>query len=147
MKFCSSCGTQCEDVANNCPNCGSAFASANTPAYTAYPFDHTAEFSAKDISENKVFAMLCYIFGPVGVIIAAICAKESPYVKFHMGAALKIMIVQILCIFLAIVPVIGWLAAPVCEIICVVLLLIGFFQVCGGKAKDPAIIRGFGFLK
>ena len=38
-------------------------------------------------------------------------------------------------------------AAPICMIIILVLQIIAFFQVCGGKAKEMAIIRSFGFLK
>ncbi len=113
----------------------------------ANPFDHTAEFDTKDISDNKVYAMLCYIFGLIGVIVAAICAKESPYVKFHMTWALRSSIVMVLCELLMIVPFLGWFAAPICMIIILVLQIIAFFQVCGGKAKEMAIIRSFGFLK
>ena len=31
--------------------------------------------------------------------------------------------------------------------IVLVLKVICFFQICNGKAKEPAIIRGLGFLK
>ncbi len=181
MKFCSKCGSQCEDFVAACPACGNAFATASAPVAPAQapvagqapmgmpaqapvmapqapmmaqpvmaaanPFDHTAEFDAKDISDNKVYAMLCYIFGLIGVIVAAICAKESPYVKFHMTWALRSSIVMVLCELLMIVPFLGWFAAPICMIIILVLQIIAFFQVCGGKAKEMAIIRSFGFLK
>ena len=61
MKFCSKCGTQCEDNAAVCSNCGEAFAGAAVADVT----DHTAEFDAKDISDNKVIAMVIYLLGPV----------------------------------------------------------------------------------
>ena len=176
MKFCSKCGFQCDDFAAACPSCGNAFATtASAPVapqapvsapvqppmgapvqapmmaqpvmVAANPFDHTAEFDAKDISDNKVYAMLCYIFGLLGVIVAAICAKESPFVKFHMTWALRSCIIMVLCELLMIVPFLGWFAAPICMIIILVLQIIAFFQVCGGKAKEMAIIRSFGFLK
>ncbi len=180
MKFCSKCGSQCEDFAAACPACGNAFATASAPVapaqapmaaqapmgapvqapvmtqapmmaapvmVAANPSDHTHEFDAKDISDNKVYAMLCYIFGLMGVIVAAICAKESPYVKFHMTWALRSSIILVLSYLLMIVPFLGWIAAPICMIIVLVLQIIAFFQVCGGKAKEMAIIRSFGFLK
>ena len=148
MKFCTKCGTQCEDAVNNCPKCGNAFNAAAAPAVVyADPKDHTSEFDAKDISENKIYAMLCYLFGLMGIIVAAICAKESPYVKFHMTWALRITVAMGLSLLLAIIPVLGWIAYAVCEIICFVLLIIGFFQVCKNKAKEPSIVSNLTFLK
>ena len=40
---------------------------AFVPAYD--PYDHTAEFDPKDISDNKVFAMLCYLMDFIGIIV------------------------------------------------------------------------------
>ena len=39
------------------------------------------------------------------------------------------------------------LAFAVCAIIIFVLKIIGFFNVCGGKAKELPIVRNFDFLK
>ncbi len=173
MKFCSKCGTQCEDFAAACPSCGNAFATAPAsvpvsapapaPAPAAAPMpapapmpvaapaydpkDHTAEFDAKDISDNKVVAMLPYLLGAIGLIIAILLAGTSKYVQFHVRTALKFTVVESLLIFLNIIPLLGTLAFAVCTVICLVLRIIAFFQICGGKAKDPAIISGLGFLK
>lgn len=149
MKFCAKCGAQCEDSVNNCPSCGTAFSNPSPAAPVIYvdPKDHTGEFDAADIAENKIFAMLCYLFGLIGIIIAGIFAKDSAYVRFHTKWASRIIIISTLCAFMAIIPIVGWVAAAVCEIICVVLLYIAFFQVCGNKAKEPAIISNFSFLK
>ncbi|MBQ8193810.1 MAG: zinc ribbon domain-containing protein [Oscillospiraceae bacterium] len=182
MKFCSKCGTQCEDFAAACPSCGNAFSTAAAPAAPAPapaaaapaqapvqppvapvapapmpvaapvapaydPKDHTAEFDAKDISDNKVVAMLPYLMGAIGLIIAILLANTSKYVSFHVRTALKFTVVETLLALLMIVPFLGWMAYGVCYIICLVLRIIAFFQVCKGKAKDPAIISGLGFLK
>ena len=71
MKFCSNCGAQCEDNVVFCPSCGNSFDPAKASAASADPFDHTAEFDSKDISDNKVIAMLCYLLGSIGVKAAA----------------------------------------------------------------------------
>lgn len=148
MKFCTKCGTQCEDVANNCPSCGTAFtAPAAVPVAYADPKDHTAEFDPKDISDNKVVAMLPYLLPVFGLIIAILLASTSKYVQFHVRTVLKFTVVEALLGLCAIVPFIGWLVSGVGVIICLVLRIIAFFQICAGKAKDPAIISGFGFLK
>ena len=111
------------------------------------PYDHTAEFTPEDISANKVIALCPYIFNIFGVIVALLASKESPYVAFHVRQALKIYVCVVLSTFLAIIPFLGWLCGVVAEIICIVLILMGFFGVCGGKAKEVPIIRSFGFLK
>ena len=140
MKFCTKCGTQCEDNAVACPNCGEKMVVSGVT-------DHTAEFNAKDISDNKVVAMLPYLLGVVGLIVAILLANTSEYVRFHVRTALKFTVVQALLVFVNISPFLGWLVYIVCTIIIVVLKLIAFFQVCKGQAKDPAIISSLGFLK
>ena len=114
------------------------------------PKDHTAEFDAKDVTENKVVAMLPYLLGAVGIIIAALTAKDSAYVKFHIRQTLKITVLNALLALITaalcwtvIVPI----AAAVCIIILLVVRIICFVNVCSGKAKEPAIVSSFGFLK
>lgn len=149
MKFCPNCGSQLEENALSCPACGAAFAQP-APVYAADPADHTAEFDASDISENKVMAMLPYLMGIIGVIIAMLARTESTYTGFHVRQFLKLAVCEaligiisaVLC-FTVIVPIAG----AVCMIILLVIRIICFFQVCRGQAKEPAIVKSFGFLK
>ncbi len=160
MKYCPQCKAQCDDNAAFCTTCGFNFAAApqggqfqqGAPMYapTPDPYDHTAEFTAKDISENKVVAMLVYLAGAIGIIIALLVGSASPYAAFHVRQALKFFVVETLVTLVSailfwtfIVPIAGGIFA----IILWVIKIICFFQICGGKAKEPAIIRGLGFLK
>ncbi|MGN0579088.1 MAG: zinc-ribbon domain-containing protein [Ruminiclostridium sp.] len=150
MAFCTKCGTQMPDNSFACPNCGAPTGAAAAPVMQPVavdPYDHTAEFTAKDISDNKVVAMLCYLLGTIGLIIACLLSTDSPYVKFHVKSCLKITVVEALLWFTLIVPFLGWLFFGVCSLICSVIRIICFFQICSGKAKEPAIIRGLPFLK
>ncbi len=149
MKFCPNCRKIYSDNDNNCAECGCALqdvpaqaASAAAPSY-----DHTAEFDPRDISDNKVLAMLPYLTGFIGIIIALLAGNTSPYTRFHMIQALKIQVCTALSSLLAIIPILGWIAVGVCAVISIVLNLIGFFTVCAGKAEEPAIVRNFKFLK
>ena len=147
MKYCPKCGTQCNDADAVCAVCGTPLA-ITAPA--AGPYDHTAEFDAKDISENKVFAMLPYLLDILGVLIALIASKESPYTRFHVRQALKLTVVNALLVLASVVlcwTVLVPIAAAVCAIIILVLRIICFFQICNGKAAEPAIICKLGFLK
>ena len=168
MKVCPNCGAQLEDNAAFCVSCGAPLNGAQPqqpnqpqPQYQAQPqyyapqpaydpADHTAEFDPKDISDNKVFAMLPYLMSVIGIIIAALCAKESPYVQFHIRQAIKITVTQTLLgivtailVWTIIVPIVAAIAIVVLEVISIIC----FFQVCGGKAKEPAIIKSLSFLK
>ena len=118
-------------------------------AYTQKPTDHTAEFDAKDISDNKVVAMLPYLLSFIGVIIALLGANDSKYAAFHVRQALKILVCQIIVYVVgAIIPFLGWfLILPVGSLILLIVTIISFFSVCKGNAKEPAIISNFGFLK
>jgi len=122
-----------------------------TPPFVPDIYDHTSEFDPKDISDNKVIAMLVYLMGIVGVILAALIgANTSPYVAFHIRQSLKFMVVEILLVLCCailfwtiIVPVV----AGIFEVVLSVVKIICFVQICQGQAKEPAIIRSFGFLK
>ncbi len=161
MKTCPKCQAQLNDDAIFCTSCGTQFANTSAPQapqqpqfqqYVPYynPYDHTAEFDAKDISENKVISMLVYLMGVFGIIIALLIGKESPYTAFHVRQSLKFMVVEILMgiatallFWTIIVPI----AYGVMMCVLLVLKIICFFQICSGKAIEPPIIRGLGFLK
>ncbi len=171
MKICPNCQRPMDDNAVFCTVCGTAFAAApqpeqpaSQPPYTqpnyappqpvytpAYdPYDHTAKFDPQDISENKVVCMLVYLMGAIGIIVALLIGKESPYTAFHVRQALKFTVVEILLSLITVV--LFWtfivpLAAGVLAVILLVLKIICFFQICSGKAKKPAIIRDLKFLK
>ena len=96
MKSCPKCGAQMEDQAVFCANCGANY---NNPYGAAAPvvpeWDHTAEFDPKDVSDNKVIAMLVYLLSVVGILIALL-SQNSPYVSFHVRQALKFLVVETL---------------------------------------------------
>lgn len=151
MKICPRCNAQLPDEAEFCTNCGVQFAPnpQAAPVYAAPtdPYDHTAEFDAKDISDNKVLAMLVYLMGILGVIVAALMSSQSKYVAFHVRNSMKFTVCSILLCFCAIIPILGWIVMGVGMLIILVLEIIAFIQVCKGQAKDPAIIRELKFLK
>lgn len=121
------------------------------PNYTPYdPYDHTSEFTAKDISDNKVIAMLVYLMGTIGIIVALLASKDSPYLSFHVRQALKFTVLEVLTgiitlllIWTFIVPI----AAGIFGIVLFVCKIIAFFSICKGNAKEPYVVRSFNFLK
>ena len=159
MKVCPNCqNPNVADEAAVCPNCGAAFAvpQVNTQIPQQTPtqpvvdrFDHTAEFDAKDIADNKLYAMLIYALGLVGVIIALLKKDDSAYLAFHLKQGLKLLVVTsvisvvtaVLC-WTFIVPIVGSIALIGVFVLQVML----FIDVCNNKAKEPYIIRNIKFL-
>jgi uncharacterized membrane protein len=150
MAFCNKCGAQIEDGATFCPACGAPQNAAQAaPAPVADPSDHTAEYDPADISANKVKAMLCYLLGVGGVILAALTGTKSDYVDFHVREVLKITVLELLVCFA--VAILCWtiivpFAGFVCLAILYVVRIIGFFKVCKGQAKELPIVKAFKFL-
>ena len=114
------------------------------------PKDHSAEFDGKDIADHKLFAMLPYLLGILGTIVALLVAKDSPYVGFHVREGIRILVLEVLLGLITVVfcwTVVVPIAAAVCFIILLVVRIISFVNVCNGKAKEAAIVSNFGFLK
>ena len=181
MKMCPNCHNQIADEAVYCPVCGTGIGPApqfppqQTPpplqdfsavyqqpviaAHEPYidPYDHTAQFQAADISENKVPAMLCYLLGPLGVIIGLLAAPDSKYVAFHTRQVLMLTVVDVLAalavgvlVFLTALVRLEGFGLFVAILVCAGLLLlrsIGFLQVCRNQAKEVYFIRNLRFLK
>ena len=160
MKLCPRCNMQLEDSAAFCTNCGTQFIPNATVPQQPYmyaeppkyvdPSDHTAEFDSQDISDNKVFALLPYLMGFIGIVIALLACRDSKFTQFHIRQALKI---QICSILLGVIAVVGFItiiipiAAAICSLILTVVSIICFFRACSGKAIDAPIVGGLGFLK
>ena len=113
-------------------------------------YGHTSEFTAKDISDNKVIAMLVYLMGTIGIIVALLASKDSPYLSFHVRQALKFTVLEVLTGIITlllfwtfIVPI----AAGIFGIVLYVCKIIAFFSICKGNAKEPYVVRSFNFLK
>lgn len=163
MKTCTVCNNVINDTDAVCPICGTPAAapgynSAPTgPAYApvADPYDHTAEFDPADISENKVICMCIYLLGWLGILIAAIMSKESPFTAFHIRQRMKYSVVFMLIyifyafgwIALGYVLGLGLIAVSVLVPVLFIFMIISFVQVCQGKAKEPLLIRKLTFLK
>lgn len=150
MAFCSNCGKEIPDGATVCPSCGATLAAASeasTPVIE--PWDHSEEYDAKDISDNKVYALSAYLFSIFGVLLCNVLAKDSPYAQFHAREALKLDVVVIVVYLLS--CVLCWTCiVPVAGVILILILtvvrVICFVQVCKGLAKEPWLIRSIGAL-
>lgn len=168
MKKCNNCGTELNDDILFCLNCGARCdapkageASAAqqpqpNPVYEQFsqnpqpvfdPCDHTAEFDPADVHENKLMALLCYL--GVLALIPLLCAEKTPYVKFHIRQALKLLIcyavtgtAAALLAWTVIVP----LAAACAAVVLAVVNIIGFVNTAKNLSKELPVVKSVTFL-
>lgn len=169
MKTCPNCHAQLPEEASFCPVCGTAIesiphlsnpyyqqpAQPTPPVYIppepAFdPYDRTKDFEEGDIAANKLVSMLPYLMDFVGIIIALLMAPASKYVNFHVRQSIKFTVLEVLVSLASLVlcwtflvPIAGVFAL----VVLMVLKLVSFVQVCGGKAKEPVLVRSIRFLK
>lgn len=163
---------------------GGGYPGGGRPVAMAPEWDHTREFDAKDVSENKAVAMLVYLLGFLGIIMALLAGTTSPYAGFHVRQGMKFVVLDTLIaivallFFLIMIPFsagsvlggygggymdtdmalgglagIGIFAVVIYFLLGAFTLILGivkiicFFSICKGEAKEPPIVRSFGFLK
>ena len=160
MAFCGTCGTKLEDNAVMCPSCGRNLAEETTTAQqtnnnTAQndfgakvsnlnnTADTTEQFDPADIEKNKAMGVLAYIL----FFIPLLAAKDSPFARFHANQGLVLFLAGILSSVLLIIPILGWIIAPILSIVITVLAVLGIINAIGGKAKELPIIGKFKILK
>ncbi len=159
MAFCEKCGTQIDDGTKFCPGCGNSVGAPSEPAQPAAEekksdfseklsslndtADTTADFDAADVEKNKAMALLAYIL----FLIPLLAAKDSPFAKYHTNQGFVLFLCAIASGVIAIIPILGWILAPIASIVITVLAVIGIINALNGKAKELPIIGKFKILK
>ncbi len=153
MLTCKQCGTQVEDGVLNCTNCGASIEAPvqqNQPIDLSEKFnefnntaDTTSEYDAQDIEKNKVMAVLAYIL----FFIPLLAAKDSKFARFHTNQGLVLFLGGIIASVVAVIPVIGWIIAPIAGLVITVLAVIGIINALNGRAKELPVIGKFKILK
>lgn len=153
MLTCKQCGAQIEDGVMNCTNCGAPIESPvqqNQPIDLSEKFnefnntaDTTSEYDAQDIEKNKVMAVLAYIL----FFIPLLAAKDSKFARFHTNQGLVLFLGGIIASVVAVIPVIGWIVAPIAGLVITVLAVIGIINALNGRAKELPVIGKFKILK
>ena len=169
MAFCGNCGTKIDDNAKFCPGCGKAVeapAAEETKEQTIEQpkteqaqgqqndlsakvanlnntKDTTDQFDKDDIEKNKVMGLLAYIL----FFIPLLAAKDSPFAKYHANQGLVLFICGLIASVVWIIPILGWIIAPILSIVITVLAVIGIINAVNGKAKELPIIGKYKILK
>ncbi len=102
----------------------------------------SADNSGK-VENEKVCAALSYLF--IGIIWYFFDEnmKKSEYAKFHAKQGIVLLVVDIIFGFISMMPIIGWLLAPLLYIAILILLIVGIVNAIGGKEKNLPVIGKF----
>ena len=134
--FCPKCGTQIPENDHYCPTCGEPVLSkTNVPDET----DHTAMFEEEDIRRTNILSALCYL-SFLFVILGLLIEPNSKFLRYHINQSIILYIFGILCGLVAIIPFLGWIAAVIGSVACIVFMVMGIVRAFKGQAKDLPII-------
>ena len=98
--------------------------------------------SNDDIEKYKTIAAVSYILFFIPLLMEG--AKESKFALFHANQSLILLIVAIAGnVILGIIPVVGWMIAPLFGIAVFVLWVMGLLNALNGKMQPLPILGGF----
>ena len=156
MANCVKCNAELAEGTKFCPACGANQApeAAQTQAQPDLAdkimginntADTTADYDKKDIEDNKLMAVLAYL--GILFLVPLFAAKESMFAQFHTNQGIIMAIVGFANCILAMIPILGWIAAPLIGLCHLALTVLGIVNVCTGKAKELPIIGKYKILK
>ena len=87
-------------------------------------------------------AVLAYLL----FFIPLIKGVKSPFVRFHQNQFWVLFIIGLIGGLLMIVPIIGWIAGSIIELLTFVLGIMGVVSAASGKAKPLPIVGGIKIL-
>jgi uncharacterized membrane protein len=89
---------------------------------------------AQDIQENKILALLSYI--SVLFLIPLLAKKDSKFCQFHAKQGLVLFLVSLI----GMIPIVGWLIAPLLGLVIFIISIIGIIKVLQGEYwKIPVV--------
>ena len=109
------------------------------------PADHTSELDPQDISDNKVMAVLAYIW--ILFLVPLLAAKDSKYARFHTNQGIILFIAEVILGVISFIPIIGWIISSIGGICTFILFIIGIINAVKGQAKDLPVIGDIRILK
>ena len=114
--------------------------------------DTTAECDAADIEQNKVMALLSYLW--LLFLVPLFLAKESKFARFHANqgivlavAGTAIGIILGIAAFIPVVNIIVGIVGGLVELAVLALTVLGIYNAVQGKAKELPLIGKYKILK
>lgn len=154
MKTCKKCGAVTDDAATLCPRCNEPLEAdaVQHPTGLSNTADTSADFDAADIEQNKVYALLSYIF--ILWLVPLLAAPRSEFARYHANQGLVLFIVNTVTFvffrILGIIPIIRIvtdLIGVLVGLLCLALMILGIVNAANGTAKELPLIGSIKLLK
>ena len=114
--------------------------------------DTTAEYDAADIEQNKVMALLSYIW--ILFLLPLFLAKESRFAQYHANQGIVLAVAGTviglllgIAAFIPVVNIIIGILGGLVELAVLALAVLGIYNTWQGKAKELPLIGKFKILK
>jgi len=88
----------------------------------------------QDVQENKILAIVSYL--GILCLVPLLLKKDSQYAQYHGKQGLVLLIGWVIVNVVMIVPIIGWIAGFVGNIICLILMIVGMVNAAKGEMKE-----------
>lgn len=90
--------------------------------------------------EGKDVALIAHLT-VVGLIIAIIMnsSNKTQFGSFHIRQALGLWVTYVIWGFLWIIPIIGWIAAPIIGILLIIMWIVGIINALNGYEKPMPV--------
>ena len=98
----------------------------------------TPQQTPKKAEGNKLIAILSYI--GVLCLIPLLTKKDDEFVFFHAKQGLVLFIAEVITAFVAAIPFLGWVIAPLASLLWIILSIVGIINVLGEKTKELPIL-------
>ena len=92
----------------------------------------------KKSDDNKLMGILSYI--GVLCLIPLLTKKDNEFVFFHAKQGAVLFIVEVITVFVAAIPFLGWIIAPLASLLWIILSIIGIVNVLGEKTKELPVL-------
>lgn len=106
-------------------------------------------YDARDIENNKVFAILSYI--GILFVVGLIAAPKSKFARFHANQGIVLFIIEIalgiVSGIVSFIPVVSGIVSAVIGLVSLVYMVIGICNAASGKAKELPVIGSISILK
>lgn len=98
-------------------------------------------------SDHKGLAIIGYIFPILFFLPLVTEAKSDPTAKFHANQQLLLLIWYVIANFIGIIPLLGWVIAPLMWIFGVIAAIMGIINAAQGAQKRLPLIGKYDLIK
>ena len=87
-------------------------------------------------------AILAYL-GILIIVPFLTDAKNDPFVKFHLKQGLVLIVLEVISLFVNVVPILGWIVGFLLWLAILILIVTGVINAASGKMKELPLIGHF----